>query len=159
MIYKLNKFRVIYRSPEGWKVSPAKVVEFNKGGATTAEAEDGGKGAIDWDTAFLVQFAGSFDKAGSEIYHTDILEDESGERFEVIAVGSGYGIVSANETFEYLTDVIAKKLTIVSNAITDEDTSMPSNVEEVFARGKKPEMEVSIEEPKPKVYTLKKPAA
>lgn len=132
MIYKQIKFDIVYPEAGGFKREPVtELLIAPSYGATNATTESGVELQLDPMNTTLLQFTGSFDREGREVYHGHLLTNDKGDIYEVVGYHAGFHLQRGDETLE-LNDEVLMKLLIVGDVIQDAKLVAPVNPEDAL---------------------------
>lgn len=121
------KFDIVWKNPDGWNREPVVTLGWKQEGLEASFDVSGGDqnskmtSVIDWQTYFLLEFTGLFDKNGLPIYHSDILKDEKGKFHEVFFSGGFFIIEDPDSPPLYLTNELVMTLEKVGDAFQNQD--------------------------------------
>lgn len=132
MIYKQIKFDIVYPDGEAFKrEAVTELLIAPSYGATNATTESGVDLKLDPMNTTLLQFTGTFDQEGREIYHGHLLADVAGNLYEVVGYHAGFHLQLGDKTTE-MTDDVLMQLKIVGDVIQDAKLIAPTNPEDAL---------------------------
>jgi len=134
-MFREIKFDIMHRIGEKeWKRVPAVEVKNNNGSLEAADSNNSVY-QIDWESTYLLQSTGMFDKNALTIFHGHILKNKDDKYFEVFFGFGAFFIVDDLEKGDrvFLTDEIVRELEVAGDSFNNPELAVkPINEEEVI---------------------------